>query len=1161
MKNYLSKEFFDSVKQLLMKMKATLLILLLFASSLFATNVSSQVAKVNIALKDARVVEVLKSIEEQTNFLFVYNKEEIDLDRKVNINVSGQTIDEVLLNIFPNADVTYKKLGSSIILMKNIGLQNSTSSVSGKVTDSTGLPLPGVSIVIKGSTNGTITDFDGKYTMPNISDDVVLVFSFVGMKTQEIHVEGKTTIDVILREESIGIEEVIAVGYGTVKKSDITGSISSLKGNEMMKGSPLSLEQGMQGKLAGVNITKNDGSPGGGITMQIRGTNSFIGSAEPLYVIDGIPMATSSSQETINFNTDKDVTSRNALSFLSPDDIESIEVLKDASSIAIYGSLGANGVVMITTKTGKVGKDKISLNYNLTCSTVNKRLDVLGAKDYAQYRNTSYINTNTINNGSYNPDQLPFPGKENSEGEYQKGPNDFDNDPYYWQDQIFGTGITQNFSLNFSGGTDNFDYAVGGSYVDQQGVVINSDYTRSNIKVNMNKRVRKWLKFGTSINVSHAISNMLKTSTKNKNNGDEGVIRSALYYPATYSVEDNVTLGEYSTVANPVQYTEALNENENYHVYSSNYLNLTLAKGLIYRMVLGYSSSINRANRYFPSYLSEGRSVGGRSQAGDNTWQNLTWDNLLMYNRTFGKHNINATAGTSWQTASYYNKRIETQGFGTDATNGWILQDGTDPQIPTSSKGDSELLSYILRAAYSYKGKYMMTGTFRRDASSKFAENNKAAYFPSIGIAWRLSEESFAKNIKGIDNLKLRYSYGTAGNAAISAYGSLALLTNANYPFGSSVYNGLAPDPYNPGNPSLKWETTYQHDVGLDIALFHKIDFAFDYYHKITSDLIQYKEQPPSSGIARILSNIGEVTNKGFELSANATIIENSNFKWTVGGVFSRNRNNVVSLGDADDERLYPNELWNGLRPFVIEAGKPIGQLIGYVEEGIWNSREEVIGSKQFQTVYPGYSASDSNTATELIIKQKWIGEIRYKDIDDSGDITESDMDYIGNVNPDFTYSLNMNFTIKDFDLYFLFEGVNGNDIINMTSLRFYNLGNTQNTLKSVLNNAWTEQQSGTNPKIYYDSARNFLFSQRFIENGSYLKLRNVSIGYTFRNLFKEISSVRLYASVNNLLTFTDYSGYDPEVNAFGSDPSQRGVDAGGYPQAKEFIFGVNLTF
>ena len=939
----------------------------------------------------------------------------------------------------------------------------------------------------------------------------------------------------------------------------MTGSIASLKSDDIMKGSPVSFEQGMQGRLPGVTITRNDGSPGGGITMQVRGTNSFIGSAEPLYVIDGVPLETSSSKETIVFDTDKDVTSRNALSFLSPDDIESIEVLKDASSVAIYGSLGANGVVMITTKTGK-GKDKISLNYNMTCSMVNKRLDVLGARDYAEYRNTSYINTNTINNGSYDPDQLPFPGKENSEGVYQKGPEDFDNDPYYWQDQIFRTGLTQNVNLNFSGGTDDFDYAVGGSYVDQQGVVINSDYTRSNIKVNLNKRVSKWLKFGTSTNVSHAMSNMLKTSTKNKNNGDEGVIRSALYYPANYTMEDNITLGEYSLVANPVQYTEALNQNENYNVYTSNYLNFTLAKGLTYRMVLGYSLSINQANRYFPSYLGEGRSVNGRSQAGDNTWKNLTWDNLLMYNRTFGKHTINATAGTSWQTSSYYNKRIETQGFGTDATDGWILQDGTDPQIPVSSKGDSKLLSYILRAAYSYKGKYLITGTFRRDASSKFAENNKAAYFPSIGIGWRISEENFMKNIVSIDNLKLRYSYGTAGNAAISAYGSLALLTSANYPFGSSVYNGLAPDPSNPGNPSLKWETTYQHDAGIDLSLWNKLEFTFDYYHKRTSDLIQYKEQPPSSGVTRVLSNIGEITNQGFEISANTTLIENKDFKWNVGGIFSKNKNKVISLGE-EGERLYPNELWNSLRPYVLEAGKPVGQLIGYVEDAIWNSREEVISSKQFQAVYPGYQVSDNNAATELIIKQKWTGEVRYKDIDDSGDITESDMDYIGDVNPDFTYGFHMDFTIKKFDLHFLFEGVQGNDLINMSSLRFHNLGNTQNTLKSVVQNAWTEEQPGPNPKIYYDSARNFLFSRRFIEDGSYLKLRNVSIGYTLNNLLKNISSVRLYITLNNLLTFTNYSGYDPEVNAFGSDPSQRGVDAGGYPQAKEFIFGVNLTF
>lgn len=1031
--------------------------------------------------------------------------------------------------------------------------------ITGSVTDMQGQPLPGATVMVSGTAIGTVTDEEGRFSLRVPLNTQSLQVTFVGMKTTNISISGRDSVQVRLDEEFIGLGEVIAIGYGSAKKSDLTGSIASLKSEDMMKGNPISFIQGMQGRLPGVNVTRNDGAPGGGISMQIRGTNSFIGSAEPLYVVDGVPIETSNSRETIVFDADKDVTSRNALSFLSPNDIESIEVLKDASSVAIYGSLGANGVVLITTKKGK-GKDKISLSYNVTSSRVINRLDVLGARDYAEYRNTSYINTNTINNGTYDPEQLPFPGRENSEGVYLKAPSDFDNDPYYWQDQVFRTGMTQNINLTFSGGTDDFDYSVGGTFVDQQGVVINSDYSRSNVKVNINKNIRKWLKFGTSTNISHAMSNMLKTSTKNRNNGDEGVIRSALYYPANYKVEDQITMGEYSIVANPVQYTEALNENENYHVYTSNYLNLKLAKGLTYRMVLGYSSSINRANRYFPSFLGEGRSVSGRSQAGDNTWQSLTWDNLLMFNRTFGKHSLNATAGTSWQESSYYNKRIETQGFGTDATSGWILQDGTDPRIPVSSKGDSRLLSYILRTAYGYDGKYLVTGTFRRDASSKFAANNKAANFPSVGVAWRLSEEPFLKRIDAIDNIKLRYSYGTAGNAAINAYGSLALLTNANYPFGGSVYNGLAPDPFNPGNPSLRWETTSQHDTGLDLLLWNKLEFSFDYYYKRTTDLIQYKEQPPSSGIIRVLSNIGEVTNKGIELSLNANLLNLPGFKWDAGGNFSRNRNNVVRLGD-EGERLYPNELWNSLRPYVIEAGRPVGQLIGYVEEGIWNSREEVINSKQFQTIYPDYDVSGNNEATELIINQKWLGEIHYKDLDNSGDITESDMDYIGDVNPDFSYGFHMDFTIRNFDIHFLFEGVQGNDIINMSNLRFHNLGNTQNTLKSLLDDAWSATKPGPNPKIYYDSSRNFLFSRRFIEDGSYLKLRNLSVGYTIQDILKHLSSVRFYVTLNNLLTITRYSGYDPEVNAFGSDPSQRGVDAGGYPQAKEFMLGVNVIF
>lgn len=1055
---------------------------------------------------------------------------------------------------------------SFLLCLGTIMMFAQQQTIKGVVTDNEdGLAVIGAIVKVKNSNRGTITDVDGNYSIEANPKDV-LEFSFLGAKTKTVTVGSNSIIDIILEFDNVALDEVVVVGYGMVKKSDLTGSVASLKSEDLIKGQPISIEQGMQGRLAGVNVTRNDGAPGGGISMQIRGTNSFLGGTEPLYVIDGVPMKTGNSQSSVSFDTDKDVGSQNALSFLDPNDIESIEVLKDGSSIAVYGADGANGVVMITTKKGRTGGDKIEASYGLTTGVVAKKLKTLGARDYAIYRNETSANTELINTGTFDPDDwdYPFPGKYSTtdEGKYRKGPDDFNNDPYYWQDQIFQTAISQNASITISGAQKDYNYSIGGSFIDQEGVVINSKYERKSLRINFNRDVKKWLKIGTSTVLTTANSKMLKTATKNQNNGDEGVIRSALYYPPTYLIDDEVTYGEYAIVTNPVQYTTAPNKNQNYNVFTSNYLDFKLMEGLIYKMVIGYNYNATSATRYFPRYLQEGRTANGKSQVGDNLWRSYLWDNLLMYNRRFDKHDINATLGTSWESSKYSNKRMSAEGFGTDANNGAILKDGAIPGIPNTNYGGSKLMSLIFRGAYHYDSKYYLTLTGRVESSSKFAKDKRTGFFPSVGVSWRASGERFLNESTVISNLKARYSLGTSGNSGIEPYSSLALLQGGNYPVGNGVANGYVPDKTKVGNPLLKWETSVQHDLGIDISLFNKLDISVDYYHKSTKDLLQKLIQPGSTGINYILTNLGNVTNQGLELTLGANIINTKDFKWSAGFNFGANKNRVTNLGFGPDYKIFPNELWSSMRPFVITEGKPIGQLYGFKEDGIWNTREEVINSKQFQTQgKPGYKVEDNVPATEALINQKWIGEIRYHDKNDDGSISDEDQDYIGDVNPDFTYGFNMNFSYKNIDFSFLFNGVHGNDIINMPAMRFYNIGAARNTLQSIYENRWTSENYGSNPKSYNDSSRSLRFSRRFIEDGSYLKLRNITVGYSLFKPFKGVEIIRVYASGNNLLTFTDYSGYDPEVNSFGSDPSMRGVDAGGYPQAREFTFGVNLTF
>ena len=1039
-------------------------------------------------------------------------------------------------------------------------------NISGTVVDgATNEPLIGASIIATGTQIGTTSGVDGQFQLSVPTTVKSIEVSFIGYISQTVSIGGGN-LTVRLQPDSENIDEIVVIGYGAVKKSDLTGSVASVKSSDLMKSSPLNAQQGMQGRVAGVNVLASDGAPGGGISIQIRGTNSFLGNTEPLYVIDGVPMTTSNSQETISLDSDN-ISSRNALAFLNPADIESIEILKDASSTAIYGSRGSNGVVLITTKSGQSDEAKINLNYTLSVSQVVKKLNMLSPREYAEYQNLAYINTQLINGmSSFSPSSVPYPGFTNEEtGEYSKGPEDFNStDHTYWQDQIFRTAISHDLNLNISGTGKGLDYSFSGGFLQQQGTVINSDYSRYNFKVNVNKQLKKWVKFGTSTNFSYSLSNMLKNATNSWNNGNEGVIRSALYFPSTYEMNDPlIDRDGYQMVTNPVDYANALNEYKNYNIYTSNYALFTLAKGLMFKTSLGYNASLNFANQYYNRDLWEGREpINGKSGAGDNMWQSLVFDNLLMYNRDFGKHNISATLGTSWESSSWYNKSVLVQGFGTDLTNGWLLGDASEMVSASSSKGDSQLFSIIMRAAYNYDNRYYVTFTAREDYSSKFTKGNRGAFFPSVGVSWRMSEEKFIKDNeigKVITNLKLRYSYGMSGNQAISSYATFANLTAANYPFGGTIVNGYATDIYNPGNKNLKWETTYQHDAGIDLQLFNRVDLTVDLYRKTTEDLLQQRQKATSTGLSRVLDNFGSVLNQGIEISLNANIIARSDMQWSIGGNIAFNENKIIELGT---DRQFPNTLWNSFKPFVLEEGRPIGQIMGFVEDGIWSSREEIINSAQFQKLYPGYTVDSYDDATEKLIDKSWLGEIRYKDLDGNDEITDNDITYLGTTNPKYTYGFNTSFSYKGFDLNVLFQGVHGNMILNQPLIRWYNIGNTRNIPVDILKEAWSpENPNGTAPKVYITYDRTERVSGRYFEDGSYLKLRSVSLGYTFNNPMKGIGSLRISLSGNNLWTLTDYSGYDPEVNSFGSDPQTRGIDSGAYPQSRSFIFGVNLTF
>jgi TonB-linked SusC/RagA family outer membrane protein len=1029
-------------------------------------------------------------------------------------------------------------------------------------------PLVGATVVAVGTSRATTADYQGRFSFVVTASIKQVAVSYLGYETQTLDIAENMKVALVPIANALE-EVVITSNYAMVKKKDIAGAISVLRSDENFAVGKMDAQHALQGRVAGVNVTRSDGAPGGGVNVQIRGVNTLYGSTEPLYVIDGVPLSISNSA---NLNSGNDVATSNTLAFLDPNDIESMEVLKDASSIAIYGSRGVNGVILITTKSGRTTgqKNKININYGMTVSDVSNRLHMLSSREYAHYINQTKINTALLSGATtVMPGALsPYNGQWNEqEQRYNELPDDFPSDDHsYWQDQIFRTAVSHDLSVDISGMSDGFDYSLLGGLSNQEGVVKNSAFNRYSGKLTLNKEVKPWLKIGSVINVSYTISDMLKNATDNYNNGDEGVIRSALFFPPTLRADDPRVLDDrvQALATNPLIYTTPLNQTKGYNAYTSNYANITLMKGLVFRTVLGYSSAVSEQNQYYGTKLWEGKSPkDGLALAGDNTWSSLLFENMLMFNHDFGKHNVSATLSSSWESSQSYYKYISVQGFASDYSQGWYLGDATTFNRVQSGNSESQLMSGIFRAAYNYDSKYFLTLTGRYDSSSKFAKGNKGGFFPSVGVAYNVSREKFMEPVENvITNLKVRLSYGNTGNQAIGSYATFSLMTGANYPFGPNVINGYALDPYNPGNVNLKWETTTQADLGIDIGLFHKIDLTVDLYHKRTKDVLQPRELSPSTGVIEMPDNIGIIMNKGIEITLNANIFNNreTTLKWNLGATFSANKNEIESLGFG---YFFPRVSYGigSNNAFINAEGYPIGQLYGYVYDGIWQSREEVIGSDQFQAAYPGYTLADNTPATELLIKQKWVGEIKYKNLDDDPNITENDQTFLGTTNPKFIYGITSTVNFKGFDLYVLVQGVQGNKIFNQPAFRFYDIGGSRNLPVDALNRAWSpENPDGDLPKLYEDYGREFKMSSIYYEDGSYLKLRTVTLGYTFRNI-KGLNNLRVYVSGNNLLTFTKYKGFDPEVNSFNSTPSIRGIDGGGYPQARSFIFGVNFNF
>lgn len=1029
-------------------------------------------------------------------------------------------------------------------------------TVIGKVTDKRGDELVGVIVTIKGTQTGTISDLKGEFSLP-VKAGQVLVFSYTGFKTLEEPVgDLRKALQITLQENIIDMDEVIVIGYGNVKKRDLTGSVASLKSDELLRAHPTGISQALQGKIAGVLVSQSDGAPGAGITIQVRGANSFTTTTEPLYVVDGIPFNVGGAPAT-DYGMKQ---ANNPLNMINPKDIESIEILKDASATAIYGSRGANGVVLITTRRGSEGKGKVDFSANFGVSRIAKSIDVLDAARYAEYRNELVTNGYTYDGKSYvDPTQLPFPGRwsydlQSGDSTYLPSPadyrNGYDKGGMNWQDEIYQTALSQDYNLTLSGGDANGQYLLGGGILDQQGIILNSYYKRYALRASISRQIRKWLELGGNLSVTKSDNRFARTSTENY-----GITSDAMRFNPTLPKEAPDKPSGYSEdygngLSNPYLYaTTAKNLVGTTIISGSGYANIKFTDYLSFRQNVGYWHSTNARNQYYNRYVAGGVSpTNGYGIQADNFYSSLTTESMLTFYKDFGGiHHMDAVAAWTYETTDWGGKSMSAKGFPNDMNEEWNMGAATSPDPLTSDRGQSRLMSYLGRVNYILMNKYLFTASFRRDGSSRLA-NNRWGDFGSAALAYRLSEEEFIKNWGIFDNLKLRLSYGQTGNQGINAYATRSRMVAYLYPYNGSLTSGYGEDRWGgPAAPNLKWETTNQYNLGMDIGILHnRVNLVIDYYDKQTKDLLQYQFIPQSTGANSIATNYGSVSNRGLEITGNFHPVDTRNFKWKLDANISFNKNEIRDL-DADQ---FSDVAWGIESVFLRRNGNPIGLLYAYREDGFFDNEAEV----------RAYSAYKNESDTKI---RSMIGQVKYKDTDENGVIDDRDKVIVGNTNPDFMYGITNTFTYKDFSLSFFLQGTKGNDILNV-NLHQYDMASPTNMPVFVWDNRWTadNKRNAEFPRADDTYTRSLKASDRLVEDGSYLRMKNITFGYRIKPSFtKEISMINLTVGVNNLFTISKYRWFDPDVNTFGSDASRRGVDMNSYPASRTFNLGIQLSF
>ena len=1085
-----------------------LLTLLIFTGSMaLSASTYSQRTKIDLKFENSSLTEILNSIEKTSEFIFIYNQNVVNSDLKRTIIVKDENIEKVLCLLFEGADISFRIDDRQVFLYKRDELKNpelinqgnniqqqQKREISGAVKDAKGITLPGVSVVVKGTTIGTVTDSDEKFNLSVPLDAKTLTFSFVGMKTQETAIGTKTTISLVLEEATTALDEVVAVGYGTMKKMDLTGSIASVSAKNLKNHPMNDFSQALQGRVSGVSVTNTSGAPGQNAKIRIRGANSLSGGNDPLIIIDGIPSA-----YDVNIN-----------------DIKSVEILKDASATAIYGSRGANGVILITTMRGDPSAPKIILSSNIGMSQVRKKYDLLDPASYAELANK------TTGIQQYTAEQIT--------GFRTNGGTD-------WQDEIFRNGLSQNHQATVSGGASNVRYLFSGNYINETGTLINTNRDKYSVRANIDADFGKRLTIGMDI-----VATMNKKFNPNLGSGgtkDNPIYQSILFSPTVPVYKPDGTYNIYETVGalgrNPVLLAkEPYDLSKGKSIGINTNLKYKILDGFTFNGIASINSSTSTSKGFTNNILATTTSLSLSSSDA------LSWqvEALLNYEKKFLKwHSFSATAGfeafaRESRSMSGSKKAVDNPGSN--------LSLGTTPAI---SQGYSyaALQSFFGRINYNYKSKYYLTATYRADGSSKFRDKNKFGYFPSFGLSWVASEEEFIKNLEIFDRLKFRGSWGITGNQAISSYATFSTIGTGTYTFTTTTkYPGTWPG--SPANTNLRWEETEQKDIGMDLSFFkNRLNITMDYYQKETTGLLLKKALPSYDGGFNVTQNLGQINNKGFEFSADCQIINKKEFGWNLMVNISTLKNRVVSLGG--ETQIFGGSYGSGVmntNAFIVKPGEPLGSFWGYKYLGIWSQGE----------------------TAEALKYGNQPGDSKYEDLNKDNLLNSSDYQIIGNANPSYTVGLSNSLTYKNFEFNLLVESVQGRDVYNImyASAAVVIPDSRTITLKEGAD-IWSASNLNAKFPAVSTTNKNFMSSSRWLQDGSYVKVRNISFSYIFPKHVSKFADIKLTLSAQNFITLTKYKGFDPEVTSSLSSDIDSGIDFGVYPTSKIITTGLTVTF